>query len=231
VHAIWALWEPPVQPDHPEAPTAIFHARSLDGGATFTEPVGIAERVPGTLMGLISVAASPSGALLAAWSEGEGQPAVPGANVRSTIRWIRSDDGCTWTAPSPLTELASDVGQGLTAVAATESAWHVLGYEAGPSRTWARIYSAELSDTRFEISRNLASREFGLQDVDLRGDWRLRNAVDIAHVGDYVGLAGSGTTLAAAIVLPQSDDWRSRLICLAAVLGESLDGSIERGAC
>ena len=56
------------------------------------------------------------------------------------------------------------------------------------------------------------------QDIYLHGGYQLRGAGDIAMVGDYVGLAGVGSTLMAAIVLPESDDWRSELTAYAGVV-------------
>jgi hypothetical protein len=84
-----------------------------------------------------------------------------------------------------------------------------------------RIHSAGQDELVFRPTRELATRAFGWDDMYLRGiDKGLRGADDICIVGDYVGLAGTGSRLVAGIVLPENDDWRGRLTAYAAVLDE-----------
>jgi hypothetical protein len=105
-------------------------------------------------------------------------------------------------------------------VAATDDAWHILSYDADSTSTTVRIYSAGQDELEFRPTRELATRSFGRQDIYLHGGYQLRSASDIAIVGDYVGLAGAGSQLAAAIVLPEADDWQSTLTAYASVLAQ-----------
>src|SRR5207244_2415358 len=106
------------------------------------------------------------------------------------------------SAPRVLAPLPAGVSQGLPAVASTSHAWHVLVYEATAEETCVRIYSAAHSDERFQPSRELLRRRISSEDIYLHGNYQLRRSGDIAIVGDYVGLAGAGDRLAAAVVMP-----------------------------
>jgi hypothetical protein len=219
VHVLWNLpffAEP--APEHPRATTSIFYARSEDGGATFSDPVVVAEHGGHDRIGLISMVAAPSGSILAAWPESETAARERGTQARMTIRWMKNENGKEWSAPQPLTEVPTDVSQGLPAVASTQDAWHVLSYDAGPTRTSVRIYTARHDGLKFHPTLELATRDFGLIDLNLQGNYQLHKAHDIAAVGDYVGLAGGNNQLAAAIVLPENDDWRSKLTAYAAIV-------------
>jgi hypothetical protein len=156
--------------------------------------------------------------LLAAWSVADAPARERGEQVRNTVRWIHSEDGRRWSAPAALSDLAPGVSQGLPAVASTQRAWHVLAYEAGSSRTTVRIHSARHDTLAFRPGPELATRGFGSNDLFMHGNYQLRQARDIAIVGDYVGLAGSADTLASAIVLPENDDWQSPMTAYAAIL-------------
>jgi hypothetical protein len=96
----------------------------------------------------------------------------------------------------------------------------VLVYEATAEDTCARIYSAAHSDERFQPSRELIRRRISSEDIYLHGNYQLRRSGDIAIVGDYVGLAGAGDTLAAAVVMPEDDDWRSENAAYAGIFTE-----------
>lgn len=221
VHLLWLHhWTKP-EPDDPRAPTGVFYASSLDGGATFSEPAVIAEHIGGDSTGIPALVAAPDGALLAAWSEADAPARERGAQVRNTVRWIHSPDGTRWTDPAALAPLPADISQGLPAIAATASGWHMLVYEAGPSDTWVRSYTANYRDSRFRLNRNLAHRRFGANDIFLHGTFQLRHAYDLAQIGDYVGFAGARTSLGVAIVLPETDAWQSTPTLYAAILPEA----------
>jgi len=83
----------------------------------------------------------------------------------------------------------------------------VLSFDADARRTTVRVYASAHDKFDFRAEHDLATREFGLQDVYLHGSYQVRFARDIVNVGDYVGLAGAGSALAAAIVLPRDDQW------------------------
>jgi hypothetical protein len=204
-------------PDHPDAGVAMLYARSTDGGATFSEPVVAARHGGSDLIGLPSMAVAPNGELLAAWSE-TADPLERGVQARHTIRFTRSGDGTSWSAPRPLCDVAPEVSQGMTAVASTDHAWHVLSYDVGPERSDVRVYRAPHGTSDFAAGQLLATRPFGIDELFIHGNYQLRRASDLANVGDYVGLAGCGSRLAAAVVLPAGQDWASTRTAFAGVL-------------
>jgi hypothetical protein len=211
VHMLWfyALWALPGA-EHPQAATGFFYSSSSDGGASFSDPVVVAEHGGAGRVPMVSLAASPAGALLAVWSEVTSPPPDRGYQARQTLRFIHADAETNWSAPAPVTSLPSDVGQGLPAVASSGSSWHILSFDADALRTTVRVYASAHEGLEFEVQHDLATREFGLQDVYLHGSYQVRFAKELVNVGDYVGLAGAGSSLAAAIVLPR-DDWPSVL--------------------
>jgi hypothetical protein len=215
VHLVW-----PERPPHEqEARTRILHATSSDGGATFTAPAVAAEYTPKGPEWLLGLAAAPTGRLLAVWSEADGPSPALGVQPRTTLRCM-TFDGAAWTEPRQLGAPADDAAQGLPTVASTDRAWHVLSYDTTPTETTVRIYSAPHGSVDFRPTHDLATRAFGAQDNLIGGDYQLRAATDIAIAGDYVGLAGAGSSLVAAFILPEDDDWRSTPTAYAAVLTE-----------
>jgi hypothetical protein len=218
VHLVW----PERAPHEPESRTRILHATSSDGGATFTDPVVAAEYTPRGPEWLISLAAAPSGQLLAVWSEADGPAPALGVQPRTTLRWL-AFDGATWTEPALLGEPADDLAQGLPAVASTDRAWHVLSYDTTLTETTVRIHSAPHASLDFQPTHDLATRALGAQDIFIGGDYQLRAASDIAIAGDYVGLAGTASSLVAALILPEDDDWHSTPTPYAALLTERVE--------
>jgi hypothetical protein len=217
VHVLWSMGFVERAPDDPHAGVAMLYARSTDGGATFSNPVAAAQHGGSDLIGLPSMAVAPDGELLAAWSETR-DPLERGVQARHTIRVARSADGTSWSPPRPLCDVSPEVSQGMTAVASTDHAWHVLSYDVGPHRSDVRVYSAPHGTSDFAAGQVLASRPFGIGELFIHGNYQLRRASDLANVGDYVGLAGCGSQLAAAIVLPAGDDWASTRTAFAGVL-------------
>jgi hypothetical protein len=201
--------------NEPNVPRGILYARSTDGGVTFDAQSLIAPHGGGDVVAVMSAAIAKDGSLLVVWSEADEVARERGTQARQTIRWTHSADGSTWSEPQQLVDPPPDVGQGLPAVASTDTGWHVLSYDAGPDETVVRIYSADQNRLNFEATHELASRHFGLQNIFLHGAYQVRRANDLVQVGDYVGLAGAGSQLAAAIVLPEGDAWPS-LSCVYA---------------
>jgi hypothetical protein len=222
VHLLWVLTTWQYEPDPAAPPAAVFHARSDDGGANFSRPRAIAHyggRGDGRVrMGIPSLAVGPGGLLLA-WTEGE--TPGPGRTVRlpNVIRFVHSADGERWSEPAPLRELSDDLSQGLPAVASTLTHWHVLSYDSTAERTEARISSAPHDNLVFRAAPALATRPFGADQFFAFGDEDVTRRFGGATVvvGDYVGLAGAGEQLAAAFVLPETDDLHSPLRAYAAV--------------
>jgi hypothetical protein len=206
--------------DRSEAALGIFDARSDDGGVTFSEPVAVGLKRGTGVVWPLSAAIAPSGALLVVWNEGDRPPRCRGDQPRTTLQWIHSEDGQRWSEAAPLYEVGGEVAQGFPVVAATDDGWHVLSYDAGRAETAVRVYSAAQSELIFRPTRDLARRGFGADQIFLAGNMQLRTASDIVIAGDYVGFDGAGSGLVAGIVLPESDEPRSRLTAYAAVFDE-----------
>jgi hypothetical protein len=222
VHVLWIhlWWTLPDAEDEQAARSGFFYARSDDGGASFTEPRIVAEHGGIDRVGMIDLAAAPSGGLLVAWSEADTLSRKRGTQPPQTLRLMHSEDGGRWSEPARVSRPAPDLGQGLPAVASTAHAWHVLSYDATTTATTVRIYSAGHGDLEFRPTEELATRHVGLQDIWLGGAYQLRNANDVLFVGDYVGLAGAGSHLAVAIALPERDTSAGQVTAYAAILDE-----------
>jgi hypothetical protein len=218
VHMLWttAFWNK--KHEYRPGETPIFYIRSVDGGLTFTDPAIIGRHGGLDGMASIDLACGPDGSLLAAWAEAHGDSAERGVQPASSIRWIRSIDGSAWSQPVQLSVAPTQVAQGLPAVTATENAWHVLSYDATETETTVRIYSARLDDLVFTPKRDIATRAVGSQDIYLHTNYQLRWAYDLLNVGDYVGLAGTDSRVAAAVVLPETDDRSSPKTAYATVM-------------
>jgi hypothetical protein len=219
VHMMWfyGLWALP-DAEHPQAASAFFYSTSSDGGATFSDPVVVAEHGGAERVPMFSLAASPDSALLAVWSEATSPAPERGYQARQTLRFVHTTDGRQWTAPASLTNVPPNVGQGLPAAASSANAWHVLSFDADARRTTVRVYGSAHDELDFRPEHELTTRDFGLQDVYMHGSYQVRFANDLVNVGDYVGLAGAGSSVAAAVVLPRDDQWPSVLAAYSARL-------------
>jgi hypothetical protein len=207
VHLLWV--ESSVSPD--PAPTGLLYARSDDGGASFSDPLIVAPQ------GMGSVAIAPSGTLLAVYSAADSPGVESDVRVPPRILGMQSTDGSSWSDAAPLSEPSPEVTQAFAVAASTDESWHVLSYDVEPASTTVRIYSAPHDDPEFRPVRDLAYRSFGTNDLWVGQSYEWRQASDVAFIGDYVGLAGAGSKLAAAIVLPGNDDWRSTPLCYAGI--------------
>jgi hypothetical protein len=205
VHMLWtvAFWNKANRPSGRRTP--IFYSRSIDGGTSFSAASVVAEHGGLDGMASIELASAPDGSLLAVWAEADAPATARGVQPRSTVHWTHSEDGAAWSKPAPLTRSPLILGQGLATAASTESAWHILSYDAGAHETTVRIYTASHDSLDFKQSRTLATRAIGFDDIYLHTSYQLRWAFDMLNVGDYVGLAGVASSLASAIVLPEAD--------------------------
>jgi hypothetical protein len=211
VHVLWkpSKLTPWAAEGGPEVdPTGIFYAVSTDGGDNFEERGRIA-----TNGGIEHVAhpfdaaVAPDGSLIAVWSEFDEIPEL-GVLPHQTLRFTHSHDGREWSESATLLDAPVDTSQGYPAVAATVHGWHVLFYEANNEKTSVKVASASFDTLEFQTSHEVASRPFARQQFWLgdHANWGL----DIVNIGDYTGLASAGSTIAAAFVLPEGDEWPAR---------------------
>jgi hypothetical protein len=209
VHVLWVhlfRFDPNAE-DKEAAGTGIFHAVSVDGGETFEERGVVVSHGGADRVSILEAAIAPDGALLAVWPEADDVAQERGIQRRQTLKFAYSPDGKEWSKAATLLEPSPDTSQGLPAVAATDDGWHVLFYESDNVRTTVKIASSPFGEPRFRPTHDLASRQFSYQDFNLLGSPEQSFASDMVRVGDYIGLAGSGSTLAAAFVLPEGDEW------------------------
>jgi hypothetical protein len=221
VHGVWSV-NFFARADAPsDAATAIWHATSGDGGQTFSAPRVVAHHAGLSLAGNPALGIDPSGALLLVWGQASSSPPGVWDQARHQLEHTYSPDGQSWSPVAPLLHDAEPtVCMGLPAVAATATHWYVLTYLAGDTSMEVSLLRSPLADLRFQRHHTLARRGFGLHDISLNGNYALRRCDDIAQVGDYVGLAAHETRVAAAFVLPESDDWASTTTAYAAVRDE-----------
>jgi hypothetical protein len=208
---VHVLWSHPFRPDPnagEDAGTGIFHAVSTDGGETFEERGVVVPHGGAALVHMFHAGVAPDGSLLAVWQEADKIPQEQRVQPLQTLRFAHSRDGSEWTQAATLLEPPSDTSQAFPAVAATDDGWHVLFYEANSTRTTVKIASSALNELHFAPAHELASRSFGNQNFYLGFfGLGLGAMMEMVYIGDYVGLAGAGSTLAAAFVLPEGDEW------------------------
>jgi hypothetical protein len=145
--------------------------------------------------------------MMVAWGQGSALPDSPLAQIRHRLFAIHSHDGETWSQPALVcAELPPAVAMGFPAVAATDRSWWILAYLSSDEHTDVALLRAERDGGAFAVDRILASRPFGADDVYLHGNYLLAHCRDVVNVGDYVGLAASARQVAAAFVLPATDE-------------------------
>jgi hypothetical protein len=219
LHVLWFYphWTPP-DAEHPRAATGLFYSASADGGATYSKPTLVAEHAGANRISMLSLSSSLNGSLLAVWSEADSPTRTRGTQARQTLRYVHTVDQRRWTDPTSVGGPPTQIGQGLPAVASTDSAWYVLSFDAGPQRTTVRLYRSDHHELLFRPYQDLATLEFGRQDIYLHGSYQVRFANDLVNIGDYVGLAGSNNNLAVALVLPTENRWPSVVAAYAGYL-------------
>jgi hypothetical protein len=191
----------------PEALSSVAHVASRDGGETFSAPRPIARHAGLDLLGMPSMTVASDGELMVVWGQGSEVPDDPLVQIRHQLYGIRSDDGETWSEPELLCPgLPATTAVGFPAVAVTDRSWWILAFLAGDERTDVSLLRADRGGGPFEVDRVLASRPFGADDVYLHGNYLLTHCTDVVNVGDYMGLAGNGSELAAIFILPESDE-------------------------
>jgi hypothetical protein len=203
------------------ATTAVWHATSTDGGRTFSVPRVVARYNGAGLIGLPALGMTPAGELLLVWGQADHLPDDPWQQARHRLVGIASADGHTWSAPTPLAAAGDPATyMGLPALAATATHWYILVYMATNDATDVVVLRARHGMQRFERWRTLAQRAIGGADIYFHGNYNWFRCEDVVKLGDYVGLACRGSTLAASYTLPVTDDPRSTITAYAAVLDE-----------
>lgn len=191
----------------------IRHARSSDGGRSFQAAGVVAERSPtsGATLGHPTLAAAPSGALMACWPEWE-------AGEWATSIACAQRVGQHWTGVSP-----PPAGEG------TIGAFPALAWAGG--RWWLSYYEASGAHLRMSlVSRATRERDWRDEGVlaevpDYDGRFcpapglPCRDDDAAFFPGDYVSAAGNGSILAVAYVLPDGDDGGDRLVVSVLDLG------------
>jgi hypothetical protein len=221
VHSMWTsggmpgLTQMPGGADNrpPGGGKSIYHAVSTDGGATFSEPTVAGSHAGPGMVGIPSLAVDARGVMLWVWSQADALPdptARPILQARHRLYAIRSEDGRTWSAPFELCPWApADTHMGLPAVTSDGRRWWLLGYLADGKETRVALLRSD-DGRRFELDRILAKRRFPADEISLMGSYLARFADDISQVGDYVGVAASGSRVASAFVLPETNSPASR---------------------
>jgi hypothetical protein len=193
---------------------AIYHTVSTDGGATFSEPRVVASHAGAGMVGIPSLAIDPRGVMLWIWGQADALPDPtirPILQARHLLYAIRSEDGVTWSAPFALCPWApAGTHMGLAVAASHGTRWWILTYLADSKETRVVLLRSEDGGKRFELDRVLAKRPFAADEISLMGSYLLRFCDDIPQIGDYIGLAASGSRLASAFVLPATDSPTSR---------------------
>jgi hypothetical protein len=186
-----------------EAVSRVLHATSRDGGRTFSPPQPI-ESVADSAAGLDlpTLAADPSGNLLACWTRGGGAE-FAGTEIRCSH--FREGEG--WAAPVVASTMASISGAaaGYPAAAFAAGAWWLLGYHADSSATRA-LLACSRNGVRFIVTDTLAVTPLPAERFCPRAGLPCRADRSRFTPGDYVGLAGADRRLAAVYTLPGGGD-------------------------
>jgi hypothetical protein len=93
----------------------------------------------------------------------------------------------------------------------------MLAYLADSRETRVSLLRSDDGGKRFELDRVLATRPFPADEISLMGSYLLRFADDIPQIGDYVGIAASPSRVAAAFVLPETNNPTSRATVYVAI--------------
>lgn len=220
VHLVWYLHLAPDDAAPPDATTSIFHSYSTDGGITFSAPAVVAHHGGTERTGIPTFAADARGALLFVWGEAESLPdphARPVQQARRRLYAIRSDDGATWTAPYEICDwMPADAHVGLPALTTDGRSWWLVCYLADYERTDVTLLRSD-DGTSFDLAATLATRPFGVDNISLWGSHLLAYCDDVAHPGDYIGIAATPSHVASAFILPETEDPISRATAYIAI--------------
>lgn len=197
----------------PDASKVIYHAVSLDGGATFSEPTSVASNAGSGMVGLPSLSVDANGSLLWVWGQTD---VLPDPNQRPVLQprhrlfAIRSERGTAWSAPYELCPWApAGTHMGLPVVTTAGTRWWLITYVADDKETRVVLLRSD-DGRRFELDRTLATRPYPADEISLMGSYLLRFCDEIPQIGDYVGIAATESRVAAAFVLPETAEPTSR---------------------
>ena len=221
VHVLWTSAMMPGIPRQLNAPAdgspdsgkLIYHVVSRDGGATFSEPKAVAAHEGDGMVGIPSLAVDANGCLLWVWGQTDVLPDPnqrPVLQARHRLFAIRSEKETDWSAPSELCPwVPPGTHMGLPVVTTAGTAWRLITYLADDKET--RVVLLRSGDgRRFELDRTLVTRQYPADEISLMGSYLLRFCDEIPQVGDYVGIATSGSRIATAFVLPEATEPTSR---------------------
>lgn len=179
----------------------ILHARSIDGGHTFSQP-GIIDSAPDTTetFDLPTLAHDNEGNLLACWSRG-------GIDESSiwTIWCSHLEVGSGWSEPSATAHPAPGTTSGYPAVAWRSDDWWLLNYEADSTATTV-LLSRSTDGHSFTVSHTLARVPLTRIEFCQSAMLPCRRDLQKFTPGDYIKLAATRNELAAAYVLPRLGD-------------------------
>jgi hypothetical protein len=169
--------------------------------------VPIAEHAGPRLIGVPAHGLAPDGRMLLVWGQGSELPADPVAQVRHRLVAVTSGDGAAWSEPYLVCpDIPASTLMGFPAVASGGGRWWTLAYLATEGRTDVVLLRGDRAGTSFTVARTLASRPLGADDVYFHAGYLAAHCSDVANLGDYMGLAAEGSRVAAAFVLPETDD-------------------------
>jgi hypothetical protein len=188
----------------------IWHMTSIDGGVSFSDPEILASTSGDTVIDLPSLAVSRDGSILATWIQTTDLEPQCG-RTPSHVYYSVLKKG-SWSPPQPLEpNLPLTISTRFPAAAATDDAFWMLAYRVTRSNTSVVLYRQAFGSTRFSKYAVLATRRFGTPRFHPGPMWRdcSEGFKHIFFPGDYVGLAGTHNTVAAAYVFSRDDDGKT----------------------
>ena len=221
VHVVWTCAGMPGMPSGlnaqaegpPETGKHIYHVVSLDGGATFSEPTAVASHAGVGMVGIPTLTADANGSLLWVWGQADVLPDPnhrPVLQARHRLFAIRSETNTAWSPPYELCPwVPAGTHMGLPVVTVAGKRWWLITYFADDEKTQVVVLRSD-DGRRFELDRTLATRPYPADEISLMGSYLLRFCDEIPQIGDYVGIAATGSRVAAAFILPEKVEPTSR---------------------
>jgi hypothetical protein len=213
VHLVWyllsaAAGEPAGSP-FGAATTAVYQSSSIDAGRTFSAPRVVATHAGSGLTGLPTFAVDREGRMLFVWGQADELPDPadrPLRQARHRLVGIRSDDGFSWSAPYELAPwVPPGTHAGLPALACDGRSWWLIAYLSDDEMTDVVFLRSDDGGATFALDRTLAQRSIPLELIRLWGSALMLYVGDVAHVGDYIGIAATADRVAAVFILPEDD--------------------------
>ena len=193
----------------------LLHDSSSDGGRTFAGPDTVAAAPTGEVIGLASLAITPTDSAVVCWAQGP-ETASPGYRVRCAV------GGSTGWSVTDLDPAPDQSGAaGLPAVAANRHGIWVLSYRADSAMVSVRLHHSTDGGRSFAISQTLATRPFGLDRFCPAPSAPCRHTLaetGAYFAGDYVGISAAPNRIAVAYALPETDDPKARSTIFTTIL-------------